>query len=279
MRSVDANRAGTANAPHGSPCVIIVHALKEHLFLTQWSKKPLTETTTNNRWKEGHPTRVTTIDFWMLNKKQQANKPSMNQHRKRARDDVCETDQQEDQGPAKKQRPPCRWRLREAVIEQSESKEWNMARKEWRAVSMFDCADGQCACSHTPITVHIVLRNRCNGNHLTVGNVCIQQFAQSDPPEECGVDMVVQPIPMNVLRSLALLKANPAGTTASNELLLLLVQFELISTGFYHTYRMELLERRAHSRARFSPTSRRFKQCDYDLRARWNQRILSTICR
>ncbi|MBK8255559.1 MAG: hypothetical protein IPK82_23215 [Polyangiaceae bacterium] len=240
------------------------------------SKTTPTETTNECQIDRG---RVTTIhSLWMAYKEATSKLSSMNQHRKRARED--ETDRQEDQGPAKKQRPPCRWRLREAVVEQSESKDWNVARKEWRAVSMFDCADGQCACSHTPITVHIVLRNRCNGNHLTVGNVCIHQFAQSDPPEEEGDDGdAVQPIPDNVLRCLASLKANPAGTTASNELLLLLVQFDLISTGLYHTYRMELLERRAHSRARFSPTSRHFKQCDYDLRARWNQRILSTICR
>lgn len=68
-------------------------------------------------------------------------------------------------------------RLREAILVESESKNWMTAKKEWSLVLIFD-EKSHCVCGHH-IVQNCVIHNDINGKELIVGNVCVNQFNET----------------------------------------------------------------------------------------------------
>jgi hypothetical protein len=67
--------------------------------------------------------------------------------------------------------------LKAAILELSQSTEWDTARLEWRLVSVHQSDDPQtCPCTHYPILEICTLDNRLTGHSLEVGNVCVKRF-------------------------------------------------------------------------------------------------------
>jgi hypothetical protein len=74
------------------------------------------------------------------------------------------------------------------IIERSNAKTWQEAKWEWEIESIFNQTEPDtCLCGHSPIMELCILRNRCNGNRVTVGNVCVKKFLglESDPIFKC----------------------------------------------------------------------------------------------
>ena len=69
--------------------------------------------------------------------------------------------------------------LIKAVIEASESNDWNNAKHEWYLtdVQLCDYSNGPeyCLCGHE-IRELCFIKNKLNGNELMVGNVCVKKF-------------------------------------------------------------------------------------------------------
>lgn len=69
--------------------------------------------------------------------------------------------------------------LQQKVVEQSEAKKWEYARKEWIVV---DCDEDeeqteQCICGKENLRYLYTIKNRYNGNILyPIGSTCIQKF-------------------------------------------------------------------------------------------------------
>lgn len=75
--------------------------------------------------------------------------------------------------------------LMETLLEASNSKEWDVAKKEWKVIGIYfvdtESTSGErfyetCSCSHYPITEVITIKNAINKNELTVGNCCITKI-------------------------------------------------------------------------------------------------------
>jgi len=69
--------------------------------------------------------------------------------------------------------------LSRALIALSNGKTWDVAKKEWRLISIFFAtADdpGRCLCGHHPIIEQCVIGNVENGTEAIVGNVCVKKF-------------------------------------------------------------------------------------------------------
>lgn len=71
------------------------------------------------------------------------------------------------------------------IIEKSKSKEWDIARNEWKVVAIefadFDHITGQsvyetCTCGHYPIKEIIVIKNNNTKTVLRVGNCCVRKI-------------------------------------------------------------------------------------------------------
>lgn len=80
-----------------------------------------------------------------------------------------------------------KYRLFEAVLELSESKKWEQAKKEWvldriELAETEDIIDGaySCLCGHTPLKDLCVIRNQLNGKEAIVGNCCVKRFPSLD---------------------------------------------------------------------------------------------------
>ena len=70
-----------------------------------------------------------------------------------------------------------RFQLIEQIVRRSESKNWHEARFEWQLETIEDSEDPEeCLCGQYPINELCWLRNRRNGNHALVGNVCVHKF-------------------------------------------------------------------------------------------------------
>jgi len=70
-----------------------------------------------------------------------------------------------------------RFRLVTEILERSAADAWNEARHEWDLMEVYREDEPQeCLCGHTPIIEICVLRNRCTGYVVTVGNVCVTKF-------------------------------------------------------------------------------------------------------
>jgi len=67
--------------------------------------------------------------------------------------------------------------LFQKIIELSESKQWELARKEWIlegiGISKEECS---CLCGHSPIKELCYLTNNLNNNRTIVGNCCVKKF-------------------------------------------------------------------------------------------------------
>lgn len=68
-------------------------------------------------------------------------------------------------------------KLTQAIIENSQSKKWDLARLEWDVVNFQDSEHPQeCTCGHFPIREICTIQNRLTGKDLDVGNHCVKKF-------------------------------------------------------------------------------------------------------
>lgn len=73
------------------------------------------------------------------------------------------------------------WKLIERGLNVSESKIWNVAKKEWEIINVYmDYDYDTCTCDHYPIKEIIIVKNIYNNNELTIGNCCINKFFDFD---------------------------------------------------------------------------------------------------
>jgi hypothetical protein len=69
------------------------------------------------------------------------------------------------------------YQLSQEIVRLSTASTWAEARREWALERVFiQNQPSQCLCGQFPIKEICVLRNRLNGNHAEVGNVCVHQF-------------------------------------------------------------------------------------------------------
>ena len=67
--------------------------------------------------------------------------------------------------------------LKEAILSRSAAQEWEIAKKEWKLVRIYEADEPDtCLCGHTPIMEICVLANTLNGNLAEVGNRCVKRF-------------------------------------------------------------------------------------------------------
>lgn len=69
-------------------------------------------------------------------------------------------------------------RLKEEIINRSNSDDWNTAKLEWELSYIYrsDDRNEACLCGQNPIIELCVLRNNANGREAVVGNVCVKNF-------------------------------------------------------------------------------------------------------
>lgn len=79
--------------------------------------------------------------------------------------------------------------LVESLLEASKSKEWDVAKKEWKVKEIYfvdpESTSGErfyetCSCSHYPIKEVITIKNTLNKNELTIGNCCITKIIEDE---------------------------------------------------------------------------------------------------
>lgn len=77
--------------------------------------------------------------------------------------------------------------LMETLLEASKSKEWDVAKKEWKKTGIYfvdtESTSGEsfyetCSCSHYPIKEVITIKNTINKNELIIGNCCITKIIE-----------------------------------------------------------------------------------------------------
>lgn len=67
--------------------------------------------------------------------------------------------------------------LKEAILARSQATDWEVAKKEWKLVRIYEADEPDtCLCGHTPIIEICVLSNTLNGQHAEVGNRCVKRF-------------------------------------------------------------------------------------------------------
>lgn len=75
--------------------------------------------------------------------------------------------------------------LMETLLEASKSKDWDVAKKEWKVTEIYfvdpESTSGEsfyetCSCTHYPIKEVITIKNTLNKNELTIGNCCITKI-------------------------------------------------------------------------------------------------------
>jgi hypothetical protein len=67
--------------------------------------------------------------------------------------------------------------LRERILAFSEAKDWEVARKEWALVDVYQSGEPDtCLCGHFPIVEICVISNRITKKSTEVGNVCVRRF-------------------------------------------------------------------------------------------------------
>jgi len=74
-----------------------------------------------------------------------------------------------------------RYKLAEEIISLSESKQWDLAKNEWRFEFAYYAEELQsCLCGHYPIRNICVIKNEINLTITEVGNCCINKFLGID---------------------------------------------------------------------------------------------------
>ena len=67
--------------------------------------------------------------------------------------------------------------LKEAILTRSYATDWEVAKKEWKLVQIYEADEPDtCLCGHTPIKEICVLSNAINGKRAEVGNRCVKRF-------------------------------------------------------------------------------------------------------
>lgn len=67
--------------------------------------------------------------------------------------------------------------LKEAILARSHATDWEVAKKEWKLVRIYEADEPDtCLCGHTPIIEICVLSNTVNHKHAEVGNRCVKRF-------------------------------------------------------------------------------------------------------
>jgi len=67
--------------------------------------------------------------------------------------------------------------LRAAILKLSKAQDWEVARKEWALITIYEVGEPDtCLCGHFPIIEICEIENRTTGNRADVGNVCIRRF-------------------------------------------------------------------------------------------------------
>jgi len=67
--------------------------------------------------------------------------------------------------------------LKSYIMALSRAAEWEVAKKEWKLVSVYDSDEPDtCPCGHFPIIEICEIHNRVTGHRTEVGNVCVRRF-------------------------------------------------------------------------------------------------------
>jgi hypothetical protein len=67
--------------------------------------------------------------------------------------------------------------LRDEILARSEASDWEIARKEWSLVNIYESEEPQtCLCGHFPIIEICVIANRLTKTTTEVGNRCVRRF-------------------------------------------------------------------------------------------------------
>ena len=166
--------------------------------------------------------------------------------------------------------------LKVEIIALSQNKRWNAARREWKMRTFYANPGGTCLCTHTPITWHMVLENKLNGNLATVGNVCVGHFVRADPDDDDvgPLKEIVKPFTNTDTKALRALRADYRSCTATEILIELawLLKTESKLTKWEYDWYRDVRKGRG-SRTRFDPHHEKFSQKMYDFRAGCNRKI------
>ena len=67
--------------------------------------------------------------------------------------------------------------LREEILERSDADIWEVARKEWSVIDIWESDEPEsCLCGHYPIIEMCEIHNRITKEQVIVGNVCVKRF-------------------------------------------------------------------------------------------------------
>ena len=67
--------------------------------------------------------------------------------------------------------------LRQEILALSDATDWEIARKEWALVDVYEVDELEtCLCGHFPIVEICKIHNRVTGNRTEVGNRCVRRF-------------------------------------------------------------------------------------------------------
>lgn len=67
--------------------------------------------------------------------------------------------------------------LRERILALSKAADWEVARKEWGLVGVYESDEPEtCLCGHFPIVEICEIANRATGKRTEVGNCCVRRF-------------------------------------------------------------------------------------------------------
>jgi hypothetical protein len=68
-------------------------------------------------------------------------------------------------------------RLREEILTLSKATNWEVARKEWNLIGVYEADEPKtCLCGHNPIREICEISNRLTGFEAEVGNRCVRRF-------------------------------------------------------------------------------------------------------
>jgi len=67
--------------------------------------------------------------------------------------------------------------LKESILELSQARDWDVARKEWCLIDIEESEDAKtCLCGHFPIVEICTILNKVTNKTAEVGNVCVKRF-------------------------------------------------------------------------------------------------------
>lgn len=68
-------------------------------------------------------------------------------------------------------------RLKSEILPLSHAIEWEIARKEWALIGIYEASEPQtCLCGHHPIMEICEIKNSITNNAVEVGNQCVKRF-------------------------------------------------------------------------------------------------------